>query len=699
MAMEPLFPGVEMFQRQRSSHLSFLDPMAPAPPRPLSTATEIFDLDYVGDFEEDDNSPRISIESHRRDSDANTISSDEEATTPINEDFADFDFQLECRPVQGPVGPHLFRASQDSTQAYSFHLSMSPVTPKAPPKTITPDDFYFFKARPLTSLPGELAALDRAEVNSWTPYQVAKWMRSANFDQDMIDKFERHDISGPLLLDLKFDDLKELDIQSYGKRKEIWNKIHDLRIDENTTPIQEHFAGKCDSGSGSGSGSGSDDSQGLKKKKTRKNRKGPLNDDTVISPLESVSIVGIEQLIPKPHKCAKGENCPKFRRQQKQRALLAEEFPVSPRNGGFILMAGNPGNAFSAPNMRPTSEAVPSVVASSDVLGPGPVPLFIDEDNLRNMQSRDPQENVKQFLDLQQAQQHAPCDPEDEFEMFPQHDSPMNHNQLPRLIIPANPPRSFSAQGPESAMGIDAITALPLSHGEAQFNQFAGRDVYRIGSPASEMDVPVTAVPLGPVARDASQSVPPDMKYRREPTTSRRTSARVEHARPAFAMAKVDEDKVWSPSAAAQKAPTAVKSEYSQEGWMKKRKAKLLRHEWHEHHFRLKGTELAMHKDEISKQQLERIDVDNYAVACSSMASGKLSAAFKTMKLSGKKKDGDDAAFSFQLVPASEKMGKTHHFAVKNRDERIDWMRELMLAKALKQRGDACEVAVNGNMI
>ncbi|KAJ2988669.1 hypothetical protein NUW58_g3855 [Xylaria curta] len=35
--------------------------------------------------------------------------------------------------------------------------------------------------------------------------------------------------------------------------------------------------------------------------------------------------------------------------------------------------------------------------------------------------------------------------------------------------------------------------------------------------------------------------------------------------------------------------------------------------------------------------------------------------------------------------------GKTHHFAVRSRDERIDWMRELMLAKALKQKGEGFE--------
>jgi hypothetical protein len=53
-------------------------------------------------------------------------------------------------------------------------------------------------------------------------------------------------------------------------------------------------------------------------------------------------------------------------------------------------------------------------------------------------------------------------------------------------------------------------------------------------------------------------------------------------------------------------------------------------------------------------------------------------------------------------APAAEGVngtGKTHHFAVKNRDERIDWMRELMLAKAMMQKGEGFEISRNGNMI
>ena len=150
---------------------------------------------------------------------------------------------------------------------------------------------------------------------------------------------------------------------------------------------------------------------------------------------------------------------------------------------------------------------------------------------------------------------------------------------------------------------------------------------------------------------------------------------------------------------------------------MKKRKTRMLRHEWHEHHFTLKGTRLAMHKDERATDTLEAIDIDDYAIACSSLSSSKLNSAFKAMniKLGGSKKE-NEGAFAFQLIPSvvekaqrlkknRESMGfghkdnKTHHFAVKSRDERIDWMRELMLAKALKQKGEGYEVNVNGNMI
>lgn len=306
---------------------------------------------------------------------------------------------------------------------------------------------------------------------------------------------------------------------------------------------------------------------------------------------------------------------------------------------------------------------------------------------------------------------------------------------------------------------------------------------YRFGTPFSDMDVPVTAVALGPVARDASQSVPPDMGYRAGPAAVPVRSLSRASRRPSFqvTMAPLQENIASSIVPRAPSTPSPTRSsthsspqktppkattrpaqqplqappraqypwstnQYSgrsnsfdstikdaegiaYQGPVRKRKTKMLRHEWHDQYATLKGTRLALHKDAQARDRtLEYIDVDDYAIACSSLASSKLNAAFKAISISRGSKDKDDtvAAFSFQLIPQGKESigarlkkresgfgssalaagpegangtGKTHHFAVKSRDERIDWMRELMLAKALKQKGEGFEVSVNGNMI
>lgn len=164
----------------------------------------------------------------------------------------------------------------------------------------------------------------------------------------------------------------------------------------------------------------------------------------------------------------------------------------------------------------------------------------------------------------------------------------------------------------------------------------------------------------------------------------------------------------------------------SYEGPMKKRKQRMLRNEWQDGYFTIKGTRLNMHKNIQERDRtLEYVDIDDYAIACSSLAStSKLSAAFRAVHITSGSRDKADqvGAFAFQLIPQEKSgarlrkrdsalpsgatpgegvngTGKTHHFAVKNRDERIDWMRELMLAKAMKQKGDGFEINRNGNMI
>jgi hypothetical protein len=704
------------------------------------------------------------------------------------------------KSVEGPSGPHLFRTSIESEEDYI--LGMSPMTPRpASIQNTAPDapPVPQIPTRERLSLWTDVAdELDLDQIASWTPRQVARWMYSAGFEQAIVEKFQENDISGAILITLKFEDLRELDIPSFGQRTKIWNEIHIMRgsapstpkpatpIDESATPCTEirrsarNSEWQCSSPR---QHSRRDDSHDCmspdeepKRHKSSRRRHHRKRRDEVITPLESVSIVGIEQLKPKPHHCSKGENCSKWRRQQRLIDAFNNGHPVSPEKGGSVWIAGDPGNPTTAQAIteaRPTSDAIPSVVASSDVLGPGPVPAFryLEEDTLRNVELRDPQDNVKQFLQFQHMDPYqinwsseVPATPP--YEMFP--NLPMPHSglqNLPRLAIP--PPRP--APPPRAASAGPGFSPYRMERVEAQSPELRNLtaspvSVYRFGTPFSETDAPLTAIPIGPVSRDNSQSVPPNMSYRTPVTPIQRTLSRSSARRPSFAaMPRLDENKPATPVianhhpeplqshpafraqrqsplhhqddashaaypwSAVSTSPQKPGDDISHAGWMKKRKTKMLRHEWHEHHFTLKGTRLAMHKDARALDTLEYVDVDDYAIACSSLASGsKLNAAFKAMSISrGSRKDkADEAAFAFQLIPAAlEKgvklrkresamvangaaegkdggaKGKTHYFAVKSRDDRIDWMRELMLAKALKQKSEGYEVNINGNMI
>src|SRR5204863_4005426 len=130
------------------------------------------------------------------------------------------------RPVEGPKVPHLFRSSTEAPQEDPFHLSMSPLTPAIPPQR--PETAFKVPplpmvptspgTRPLSSLTDAVALLDKAEVRNWTPKQVAAWMRDAGFEDSIVEKFQENEIAGDILVDLKFEDLRQLDIKSFGKR-------------------------------------------------------------------------------------------------------------------------------------------------------------------------------------------------------------------------------------------------------------------------------------------------------------------------------------------------------------------------------------------------------------------------------------------------------------------------------------------------
>lgn len=766
-----------------------------------SSASDMSETEFEDDMSDfDEYAGRRSEDSYGKRSDT-TVSTFEELRTPASNDFKGFNFELpeqemSHRPKKlvGPTGPHLLRYSLEALQdSLEEHQDVPEWSPKVGSQRAGPAIRISLQAQSAV----EETSSSSVPLELWEPLQVAGWMKTRGYERTLIESFRMNDISGAILKDLKYGDLQELGIKSFGLRQNLWNDIRNLRgsLSVPSTPAEECYSpvppvaaerpvleqrrsSPCSNPS-------SPQENGCKSPAAARRRaRRALRPDDVISPAESASIVAIEQLLPKPHHCSKGENCSKWRRQQRQLARIAKEFPLE------LEQIGEANASSSDVHARPTSEAVssmlPSVVASSDILGPSLPSLRLDEQVLRVVPPRDPQENVRQFINFQHLDSPQKESSPTDYELYSPPLSPPGCTQPPHTRLASLPfkltiPSAPQPQGLLSADGDRTIvrqtrTPITAMHSrDQQFNSsishydpsayYNGHDIYRLGSPASAMDVPVTAIPQGPIARDASQSVPPDMRYGddepisrsvsrtgdrqyfnqydqqfsnqlfspinqpiiRPSTTTPSTSysagisrsastanrSQKSSRQPSFVMSPVQEhqrQQYLSPAGEAteQFTPTVAKpapgpNDVNYEGWMKKRKTKMLRHEWHENHFRLKGTTLAMHRDSKALEALEYIDVDDYAVACSSLASNKkLNAAFKSLKLKSEKKE-DVSAFSFQLVPSSdkekgmfEKNGKTHHFAVKTRDERIDWMRELMLAKALKQKGEGCEINVNG---
>ncbi|KAH8890939.1 hypothetical protein GQ53DRAFT_747184, partial [Thozetella sp. PMI_491] len=787
----------------------------------MGTDWEMDDDEIVSEFEDGENSPRVSINSSGQPS-ITTLSSYDEVQTPRSTSRfpgGAFPFPAELQPVEGPKGPHLFRSSMSTAHSieYQHALSLSPITPKVEKQAA----YQFAPAIHLTPLPRKKTPagpfrftdeeLDSKTLADWTPEKVAQWMLNAGIEITSAERFVENDITGAILITLRFEDLKELGIPSFGVRTKIWEEVHLMRNGRRAevqpdTPIDDEPARAVQQ-----ERQQQEEVANMPKRRPSKNKPRPKIND-VISPLESVSIVGIEQMMPKPHNCSKGRNCAKWKRNQRMIDAFKKDHPFINVEEGTIMVAGDPGNPGTADAIktdddffRPVSDAIPSVVASSDVMGPDNLPplQYLQEALLAGVQSRDPQDNVRQFLQFQH--QHlatsSEVPPTPPFEIFPASShapappAPAAPHQglrgLPKLAIPTNAP-AISQRQPASAHPIPYRETADASPAQDEVTPTAP---YRFGTPFSDMDVPVTNVNLGPVARDASQSVPPDMNYRPQIV---RTASRATARRPSFpVLPSLDENAIvipkaqQSPKSFAQRlnnsrplqAPPRVQYPWTQggrgiqetaiapfsgatgvihpgrasppsdktsdmtdgsaigyQGLMKKRKTKMLRHEWHEHYFTLRGTRLTMHKDAASanKKTLEYIDIDDYAIACSGAAStNKLNAAFKAMHIRRDSGDKNDvAAFSFQLIPQDQKggvrlrkresalpgivssalgvsssssgtpgpqgaangTGKTHHFAVRSRDERIDWMRELMLAKALKQKGEGFEVSVNGNM-
>ncbi|KAK6354439.1 hypothetical protein TWF730_008843 [Orbilia blumenaviensis] len=378
----------------------------------------------------------------------------------------------------------------------------------------------------------------------------------------------------------------------------------------------------------------------------------------------------------------------------------------------------------------------PSICASSDVLSPsdrGDMRLKADE--LRKVSALTAQEQVNKFITLQHLQrleERAPSNLKNE--MVRENESPVSPHGT--YSIKPQPPmtkavqrstslRTFDRHRPRALqLSNEAVAPGPASAGFTPRNTEDVRNyqppevVQPQQPPAATRPVPplrsstAPSPPIGtqnppPLVRSASVASP---KPSQNSSVFRSNSISGLNRKPSFSGSSkkppslgkslidtVNEEAEWEDTSSHGSAP-ASPSERVFTGEMKKRTNHFLRNEWITHRVELRGTKLTVYKTANGRDILTTLEIDDYSVTCTTSGSNK----FKGLK-TGSKKDSD-GMYHFQLVPnqESKKAGdqkKEHHFAVSSREERIDWMRELMLAKAIKQKKSGFQVEVNGMMM
>ena len=464
-------------------------------PRPLSEATEFSDTDFEDDYP-DENFTAKSASSQT------TVSTFESVKTPDTAGLGGFEFHFDEKQSQNSPsveGEHVdlyFGLSPSGNHAVELPI----------PKSSSPGIPF---SQMLSSRANAEDKLDEGNVRDWTPEDVADWMHHAGHDDSVVDKFLDHDINGQILLDLQYEDLKELEISAHSKRTQVLDSIKYLR-DNARLSLASMLP----------QGMGKDGSMKETGPQPRRGRLHHASSEDFISPGESVSIVAIEQVLPKEHTCSKGVNCKKWQRRQRMIQRLQEEARAAQ------IMPNTP-MTISTTATRP-SEVAPSVVASSDVFGPDlPSASGITPEKLSEVRPVDPQESVRQFLGFQHMSPISPSSQQplaEKLRNMPKltipvsrgtsvaHFSPSSHHTAtPRTVVTPSLRRAKTpisairhpSYAPNSTPGRDSI-----SHGA-----YTPADVYRLATPFSEVDVPYTAFPQEPLARDVSQSVPPDMHF------------------------------------------------------------------------------------------------------------------------------------------------------------------------------------------
>ncbi|KAG0797336.1 hypothetical protein G6F26_001545 [Rhizopus arrhizus] len=90
-------------------------------------------------------------------------------------------------------------------------------------------------------------------IEEWNSEQVAIWLTEVGFDSNLADIFKDQEITGDILLELTADSLKELQIDTFGKRFKIQNAITALKNESKytmesrvTSPLSDYRGNNSD---------------------------------------------------------------------------------------------------------------------------------------------------------------------------------------------------------------------------------------------------------------------------------------------------------------------------------------------------------------------------------------------------------------------------------------------------------------------
>ncbi|CCK69449.1 Boi2p KNAG_0C03420 [Huiozyma naganishii CBS 8797] len=148
----------------------------------------------------------------------------------IDKAIDDFQFEPAGESTNGPSNPtSLVNLNDDSVSSSFVNSTLFSSTAdlnlaNRPPTSATPPIGEQSK-----NTNANHDRISVANAADWTPEEVSQYFMQCGFDQQSSSMFKQHKISGKILLELELVHLKELDVNSFGTRFEMFKEIESLK--------------------------------------------------------------------------------------------------------------------------------------------------------------------------------------------------------------------------------------------------------------------------------------------------------------------------------------------------------------------------------------------------------------------------------------------------------------------------------------